>query len=146
MPETSTLPQSQRFTREPWFKRVRDIDDGTLDMLLLSLMRLRRIRAVMLVVAMCAGGMLFGILHAHFSRIVLIYLMLAGTAGFGAFGMTSAGIQVAFYREARRHGLSPAAATLVLVRASRRARFLFGRQEKTLAALVAAVRDPDQST
>ena len=143
--ETPFAPLSQGQFIEPWHKRVRDVDDLTVAGLVQQLIGLRRLRNVVAAVSCVGGMMVFGQLQIAGVYALLIYGVLAAMVGLPVFAIGSLSVRRLFLREARNQGLSPSAAMLVLTRAERAARFLrpWWATEKKIAALLAAVREPD---
>ncbi len=133
---------------EPWLKRVRDVDDDTLDPLLRFLVALRRIRGTVTLTALVGGALAFGIPRIDASLAALmIYGTLALTFAMPVHAVGALGVRRLFLREARRHGLSRSASLLLLTRAERRARHLFPilPMATVTAKLREAVRDPDRA-
>lgn len=131
---------------EPWLKRVREVDDDTLDPLLRFLVALRRIRGTVTLTALTTGALLFGIPRMDASLAALmIYGTLALTFAMPVHAVGALAVRRLFLREARRHGLSRSASLLLLTRAERRARHLFPilPTATVTAKLKKAVRDPD---
>jgi hypothetical protein len=131
--------------REPWLRRVRDVDDDTLAGLLQQLLQLRRMRNAVAAVCCGAGMAVFGLLSVGGIYALLIYGTLAAAVGMPVFAVGSLSVRRLFLRESRSQGLSASAAMLVLTRAERRARFLapWRSDEAKITALLAAVREPD---
>lgn len=144
---TSFAPHSKGQFREPWLRRVRDVDDDTVAGLLQQLLSLRRLRNTVAAVASIAGMGIFGLLEVHGVYALLIYGTLAAAVGTPVFAIGSLSVRHLFLRESLAQGLSPAAAMLVFTRAERRARFLapWRGDDDKIAALLAAVREPDSA-
>lgn len=142
---TSFVPTSNTTFREPWLRRVRDVDDDTLAGLLQQLLGLRRLRNAVATVCSVLGVLAFGALNTGGLYQLLMYGILAVSVGMPVFAVGSLSVRRLFLREAQQQGLSTAASMLVLTRAERRARWLLPLQpqEKSIAALMHAVRDPD---
>lgn len=146
LPTGPVVPHSGGQFTEPWMRRVRDVDDGTLTMLLRTLMTLRRMKLGVAAVGFTLGGLLFGVvqtpnpLHA-----LLIMGTLAGAFGMPLFAVSSLSVRHLFLREGRRHGVSLSASTLIMTRAERRARLFlpWKSMDRAVELLTAAVRDPD---
>jgi hypothetical protein len=143
--ETSFASHSSAQFREPWLRRVRDVDDDTVAGLLQQLLQLRRLRNAVAAGCSVAGMGVFGLLDVAGLYALLIYGTLAATVGMPVFAVGSLSVRRLFLRESERQGLSNSAAMLVLTRAERRARFLapWRSDEQKIAALLAAVREPD---
>jgi hypothetical protein len=141
----SFAAQSEGQFREPWLRRVRDVDDDTVAGLLQQLLSLRRLRNTVAAVACVAGMGVFGLLDIAGVYALLIYGTLATAVGMPVFAIGSLSVRRLFLRESLAQGLSPAASMLVLTRAERRARFLapWHSDEQKIATLLAAVREPD---
>lgn len=142
---TSFAPSSNTAFREPWLRRVRDVDDDTLAGLLQQLLGLRRLRNAVATVCSVLGMVVFGALNTNGLYQALLYGILAFSVGMPVFAVGSLSVRRLFLREAAQQGLSRAASMLVLTRAERRARWLLPlqAQEQAIAALMHAVRDPD---
>ena len=142
---SSFAPTSNMAFREPWLRRVRDVDDDTLAGLLQQLLGLRRLRNAVATVCSVLGMLVFGALNTNGLYQALLYGILAFSVGMPVFAVGSLSVRRLFLREAGQQGLSKAASMLVLTRAERRARWLLPlqAQEKSIAALMHAVRDPD---
>ncbi len=133
---------------EPWLRRVRDVDDDTLDPLLRMLVLLRRIRGSVTVSALIGGALAFGIPRFDApTGALLIYGTLALTFAMPVHAVGALAVRRLFLVESRRHGLSRSAALLLLTRAERRARHLppFLTTATTVEKLRDAVRDPDRA-
>ncbi len=146
LPTLSSAAQSQALFVEPWYRRVRDIDDDTLAGLLKLLLQLRRMKLGVAGVGAVAGGLLFGLLQIDDPLYaLLIYGTLATIMGLPLFAGGSLAVRRLFLAEGRRHGLSKSASTLILTRAERRARFLspFKSEDARIELLLQAVREPD---
>ncbi|MBM4280740.1 MAG: hypothetical protein FJ137_08265 [Deltaproteobacteria bacterium] len=146
----ATLPssfaaQSESQFREPWLRRVRDVDDDTVAGLLQQLVSLRRLRNAVAATACGAGVGIFGLLDVHGVYALLIYGTLAAAVGMPVFAIGSLSVRRLFLRESLAQGLSPTASMLVLTRAERRARLVapWRSEDDKIAALLAAVREPD---
>jgi hypothetical protein len=142
---TSFASHSEGQFREPWLRRVRDVDDDTVAGLLQQLLSLRRLRNAVGAIASVAGMGIFGFLDVGGVYALLIYGTLATAVGMPVFAVGSLSVRRLFLRESLAQGLSPAAAMLVLTRAERRARFLapWRSNDEKIAALLEAVREPD---
>jgi hypothetical protein len=145
LPEPFAAHSGQQF-REPWIRRVRDVDDDTLAGLLKTLMGLRRLKFAVAGGAAAVGALLFGILRIdEAAYAALIYGTLAGVFGMPVYAGGTLAVRRLFLREAQRHGLARSTSTLVLTRAERRARLLapWRGEEEKIDLLLKAVRDPD---
>jgi hypothetical protein len=142
---TSFAPHSEGQFREPWLRRVRDVDDDTVAGLLQQLLSLRRLRNTVAAIACGAGMGIFGFLDVHGVYAMLIYGTLAAAVGMPVFAIGSLSVRRLFLRESLAQGLSPAASMLVFTRAERRARFLapWRSDDDKIATLLSAVREPD---
>jgi hypothetical protein len=143
--ETSFASHSADQFREPWLRRVRDVDDDTLAGLLQQLLQLRRLRNAVAALCCAVGMGVFGLLSVGGVYALLIYGTLAATVGMPVFAVGSLSVRRLFLRESGAQGLSTTAAMLVLTRAERRARFLapWRSDDAKVNALLAAVREPD---
>lgn len=133
---------------EPWMRRVRDIDDATLDDLLATLVNLRRIKVGLGVTGFFGGMFAFGVLPLDsWLHMILIYGTLAMLGALPAMGIGSLAVRRLFLKDARSRGLSPSAAMLVLTRANRKARHMLPvvRTDAQVERLHEAVRDWDQA-
>ena len=142
---TPFAPHSGGQFREPWLRRVRDVDDDTVAGLLQQLLSLRRLRNTVAAIACGAGMGIFGLLDVDGVYALLIYGTLAAAVGMPVFAIGSLSVRRLFLRESLAQGLSPAASMLVFTRAERRARFLapWRSDDDKIAALLTAVREPD---
>lgn len=148
LPAVSSAPQSQSLFVEPWFRRVRDVDDDTLAGMLKLLVQLRRMKLALATAGAVGGALLFGLLRVENPvHALLIYGTLATFVGLPVFAGGTLAVRRLFLQEGARHGISKSATTLILTRAERRARFLspFAREEDRIEALLRAVREPDRA-
>lgn len=133
---------------EPWMRRVRDVDDATLDDLLATLVNLRRIKVGLGVTGFFGGMFAFGVLPlGNWLHMILIYGTLAMLGALPALGIGSLAVRRLFLKDARSRGLSPSAAMLVLTRANRKARHMLPlvRTQEQVERLHDAVRDWDEA-
>jgi hypothetical protein len=146
LPTAASAPYASQAFLEPWMRRVVEVDDETLKVLLGHLLSLRRLKAGVVVGAAVLGGLVFGVLPVDkLLHAALIYGTLAAFIALPTFAGATLAVRKLFLDEAVRSGLSRSTATLVLTRAERRARWLslFARDEERVTKLVLAVRDPD---
>jgi hypothetical protein len=130
---------------EPWLRRVREVDDHTMNGLLKTLVGLRRLKYGVTAATAVAGSLVFGIVDAPALYALMIHATLAAFVALPVFGGGSLAVRRLFLREAKRQGVSKSASMLILTRAERRARLLApwkGTDEK-LDLLLKAVREPD---
>ena len=129
-------------------RRVREVDDDTLDALLDELLQLRRTKAVFTGAFFIGGAFITGVPNfSHGLVSLLVYGTLACAMGLPAMAVGSLSVRRLFLRSAQRSGLSKSAAMLAFTRAERRARTLrpFSRREDARKLLHDAVRDPDRA-
>ena len=146
LPTAASAAQPGSAFLEPWMRRVAEVDDFTLGMLLRHLVMLRRLKRGVVLLASVAGGLLFGVLPVERAiHAALIYGTLAAIVALPSFAAATLAVRKLFLEEAARCGLSRSTATLVLTRAERRARFVspLASAEERLLQLQQAVRDPD---
>lgn len=146
--KSAFAPQSQAQFVEPWFRRVRDVDDDTVAGLLHQLLTLRRLRNIVATLCCVAGVGIFGLLQVTGLYALLIYGVLAATVGLPVFAIGSLSVRRLFLHEARQQGLSTSAAVLILTRAERRTRSLapWQAEARKIDALLHAVREPDTAS
>jgi hypothetical protein len=133
---------------EPWMRRVREVDDATLDDLLATLVNLRRIKLGLGALGFFGGMFSLGILPLEsWLHMVLIYGTLAMLGTLPAMGIGSLAVRRLFLKDARSRGLSASAAMLVLTRANRKARHMLPvlGTETQVERLHEAVRDWDRA-
>ncbi len=129
-------------------RRVREVDDATLDDLLATLVNLRRIKLGLGVAGFFGGMFAFGILPLEsWLHMVLIYGTLAMLGMLPAMGIGSLAVRRLFLKDATSRGLSSSAAMLVLTRANRKARHMLPLLscDTQVERLHEAVRDWDRA-
>jgi hypothetical protein len=147
MLQTAFAPSSRGAFLEARMRRVREVDDATMDHLLRLLLRLRRIKYGLAAVSTVAGALSFGVLPVEsLVYALLLHGTLAGILGFPTFAVGTLAVRRIFLQEAQRLGLSRSTALLLLTRAERRARFMspLHRDDKRVELLTAAVHDWDE--
>jgi hypothetical protein len=145
---TAFAPSSRGQFVDAWYRRVREVDDATMENLMRLLLRVRRIKHGLAAFAFVGGGMLFGLVPTDNPIYAfLIYATLACMLGMPTLATGTLAVRRIFLKEARRLGLSKSTAMLLLTRAERRARFQrpFVPADDRVEQLVEAVRDWDEA-
>lgn len=122
---SSFAPGSRDAFLEARYRRVREVDDATMTHLLRLLLRLRRIKHVLALVAFVGGAFVFGAIPVENPLYaLLLHGTLAAMVGLPTLATGTLAVRRIFLKEARGLGLSASTAMLLLTRAERRARFL----------------------
>ena len=120
-----TAPGPRGAFVDPWFRRVCEVDAGTLEELVRDLVHLRRIKFGIATLMFVGGACMFGGLQVdNLAYRALIHGTLACIVGMPALATGSLAVRHLFLKAAGRHGLSRTSSMLILTRAERTARHL----------------------